>query len=102
MLWVDLWTGLRVVENKWRHHRARERVRDASVAPGQDGHYPKPSDDGEVVTRPRRYAVRELHHSYYRVAHMLEVAREITDGKGTGFFVFIGREALAASDPLEA
>jgi hypothetical protein len=35
-----------------------------------------------------------------RVTHMLEVVREITGGKGTGFFVFIDGETLEASDPL--
>jgi len=37
-----------------------------------------------------------------RVVHMLEVVREMTGGKGTGFFVFIDRDTLAAGDPLQA
>ena len=35
-----------------------------------------------------------------RVEHMLDVVGEITEGKGTGLFVFVDRETLAASDPL--
>ena len=37
-----------------------------------------------------------------RVEHMLGVVRELTEGKGTGFFLFIERETLAGSDPLSA
>jgi len=35
-----------------------------------------------------------------RVEHMLDVVRNITDGKGTGFFLFIDQQTLAAGDPL--
>ena len=36
-----------------------------------------------------------------RIAHMPDVVREITEGKGTGFFVFVDRD-FATSDPLRA
>ena len=35
-----------------------------------------------------------------RVQHMLDVVYELTEGKGTGFFLFVDRETLAGSDPL--
>ena len=37
-----------------------------------------------------------------RVKNMLSVVDEITEGKGTNFFLFIDRASLAASDPLRA
>jgi hypothetical protein len=39
-------------------------------------------------------------NSRERVAHMLDVAQEITNGRGTGFFLFLDRDTFAASDPL--
>ena len=55
----------------------------------------------------KQFGVKEVRvamvtNSRERVAHMLEIVREITGGKGTGFFVFIDRETLAARDPLSA
>ena len=35
-----------------------------------------------------------------RVNNMLAVVDEITEGKGTNFFLFVDRKTLAASDPL--
>jgi len=35
-----------------------------------------------------------------RVRNMVAAVRNLTDGKGTGFFLFTGQENLAASDPL--
>jgi len=41
-------------------------------------------------------------NSQERVAHMIDVVREITGGNGTGFFLFADYETLAASEPLSA
>jgi hypothetical protein len=35
-----------------------------------------------------------------RVRNMLSVVDELTEGRETNFFVFVDRQALAASDPL--
>jgi len=37
-----------------------------------------------------------------RVAHMLEEVRSLTEGKGTGFFLFTDQQALAAASPISA
>lgn len=37
-----------------------------------------------------------------RVEHMLGVVRDLTEGRGTGFFVFVDRDTLETSDPLAA
>ena len=37
-----------------------------------------------------------------RVRHMVAVVRDLTDGRGTGFFLFTDQKTLAASDPLQA
>jgi hypothetical protein len=36
-----------------------------------------------------------------RVRNMVAVVRDLTDGKGTGFFLFTDALSLAASDPLD-
>lgn len=39
-------------------------------------------------------------NSAERVKNMLAVVDEITEGRGTNFFLFVDRNTLAASDPL--
>jgi hypothetical protein len=36
-----------------------------------------------------------------RVETMVQAVRDLTDGKGTGFFLFVDQETLAASNPLD-
>jgi hypothetical protein len=35
-----------------------------------------------------------------RVRNMVAAVRDLTDGKGTGFFLFTDQKSLATSDPL--
>jgi Replication-relaxation len=48
----------------------------------------------------KQVRVAMVTNSAERMRNMLSVVDEMTDGKGTGFFVFIDRDTLAASDPL--
>jgi hypothetical protein len=36
-----------------------------------------------------------------RLFNMVDTVRSITEGRGSNFFLFVDREALAASNPLE-
>jgi hypothetical protein len=50
----------------------------------------------------KQVRVAMVTNSAERVKNMLSVVDELTEGRGTNFFLFVDRDSLAASDPLSA
>jgi hypothetical protein len=50
--------------------------------------------------RVKAFRVLTVTRSMRRVEHMLNVLREVTDGRGQNMFLFVDRETLSVSNPL--